>query len=408
MPRVPGIHTTKQRKNEVGKEKAGMIFMEKEKQKILVIDDEEVICDACSQILKQQGHDVQFAQDGDAGLECFSAFHPDVIFVDLKMPGISGIEVLEKIRAQDKNVVVVIITGYATIDSAVESMQKGAFDFLPKPFSQEELIILTRRALQRKRENLERQHLIQEKERMRQNFISLVSHELRTPMVAVMQYVELLLSGVPGEVTERQSEIYGRMKIRLNELLKLIDRWLRLSRIEELKIKEGFSEVSLKPLVDEAIDIVKSQAGDKDITIAVEHIDNDCVVTGDRDMIKEVFMNLLTNGIKYNRTGGTVKISEREQDGYYIFDFSDTGIGIPCSEIEQLGKEFYRIHTEGAAAGSGLGLAIVKKILDIHGGRLEIQSQKQKGSTFSVVLPKYDKEIQDQGEKDEKNENTDH
>lgn len=383
-------------------------MMNNDKKRILVIDDEEVICDACAQILSQEGHQVDTASGGMVGLEKFVRFAPDLIFVDLKMPGISGIEVLERIREYDKNVVVVVITGYATIEFAVESMQKGAFDFLPKPFSQEELLIITSRALQKKKENLEREYLIQEKERMRQNFIALVSHELRTPMVAVMQYVELLLSGVPGSVTSRQSEIYERMKIRLNDLLQLIDRWLRLSRIEELKIKEGFSDVTLATLIDEVIEMVQSQAQEKQVKISSVGIPSMLTINGDREMIKEVFTNLITNGIKYNRIGGSITIKRREDDEHHIFDFTDTGIGIAPTEVENIGREFYRIHKEGAAAGSGLGLAIVKKILDIHGGRLEVRSQEDQGSTFSVVLPKEETSLNDEGGKNEKNENNDH
>lgn len=357
------------------------------KPKILIIDDEAAICDACSQVLNESGYLVEMSFDGGNGLKKLDDFNPDVVFVDLKMPGMGGMDVLEKIREKDKNIVPIVITGYATIESAVESMKRGAFDFLPKPFTSEELRIITRRALEKRRISLEAEHFRVEKERMRQNFISLVSHELRTPLVAVMQYLEVLGGGIAGTVSSEQSKIVNRMKIRLNELLLLIDRWLKLSRIEELKLKEGFQDFVLATVINEVIDLVRPLAMKKNVELKVKPITDNSIVNGDKEMIKEVFTNLLSNGIKYNREGGSVVVEVKEEDKFLRIDVSDTGIGIPEQEIVNIGAEFYRIKREGIAAGSGLGLAITKKILEIHNGRLEIKSKLNQGSTFSVYLP---------------------
>ncbi|GAH46417.1 unnamed protein product, partial [marine sediment metagenome] len=112
---------------------------------ILVVDDEESMRDACSKILKKDGFLADTAKDGSAGLEKIEKNKPDLVLVDLKMPGISGMEVLEKIKEIDPNIISVVITGYSTVESAVEAMKKGAYDFLPKPFSPEELRIIIRR-----------------------------------------------------------------------------------------------------------------------------------------------------------------------------------------------------------------------------------------------------------------------
>lgn len=129
-----------------------------DESKILVIDDEQVICDACSQMFTKDGYLVETCLEGTSGLEKIDNFKPDVVFVDLKMPGMSGIEVLEKIREKDKNVVTVIISGYGTVESAVESLNKGAFDFLPKPLTPEKLKVITRRALAERKSLLEVEH----------------------------------------------------------------------------------------------------------------------------------------------------------------------------------------------------------------------------------------------------------
>lgn len=361
--------------------------------RLMVIDDETAICDACTQILTQEGYAVVTAHNGNDGLEKAREVRPDIVFVDLKMPGMSGLEVLDRIRELDKNIVPIVITGYATIESAVDSMKHGALEFLPKPFTPEELCIITKRAAEKHGMLVEAERLKKEKDDMRQNFISLVSHELRTPLVAVIQYMEVISGGILGPVPPEQGKVISRMKIRLNELLVLINRWLKFARIEELDIRDGFSDFDLKPVIDEAVEMVTPLAQDKKLKLvnASGSGASSSIVHGDREMIKEVITNILSNGIKYNREGGRVTVEMRLTGDKVIVDISDTGIGIPAEELAKVGSEFYRTKREGLAAGSGLGLAIVKKILDIHQGSLEIKSKLDLGSSFSIVLSKKEK-----------------
>lgn len=355
--------------------------------KVLIIDDETTICDACYEILTGKNLIVETAINGEDGLKKFEEFLPDVVFIDLKMPGISGMDVLKNIVERKINTIPVVITGYASIESAVESMKNGAFDFLPKPFTGEELVLITERAFEKKKLLDEKQKLEREKEMMRQNFISLVSHELRTPLVAVIQYLEVLTGGIAGSVSEQQKNILERMKIRLNELLDLINRWLKLARIEELSLKENFEKFSVDGIVDEVIDLLKPLAVDKGINIEKRPVCESTVVYGDKDLIKEVFINIITNGIKYNRKNGSLFVDFVKAGDDIAIDITDTGTGIPENELGRLGEEFYRVKREGIASGSGLGLAIVKKILDVHKGRLDIKSKLNEGSTFRVYLP---------------------
>jgi len=359
-----------------------------EPARIMVIDDEAVICDACAQILTDEGYEVVTANNGIAGLEKMKGSKPDVVFVDLKMPGMGGLEVLDRIRGIDKNIVTVVITGYATIESAVDSMKHGALEFLPKPFTPEELAIITWRAVEKHRITVEAERLKNEKEHMRQNFISLVSHELRTPLVAVIQYLEVLSGGILGTMPPEQEKVITRMKIRLNELLLLVNRWLKFARIEETDVRDSFTKFNLKPVIEESLELVKPLAAEKKIELVSSAGADINTVFGDREMIKEVITNIMSNGIKYNHEGGRLSVETMQTADAVIIDITDTGIGIPDEELARVGDEFYRTKREGLAAGSGLGLAIAKKILDIHGGRLEIKSRLDLGSTFSIVLPK--------------------
>lgn len=354
----------------------------------MIIDDEKSICDACVTVLNQSHYDVESSYTGETGLEKVKTFKPDIVFVDLKMPGMGGIDVIKNIRERDPYIVAVVITGYASIDSAVESMKTGAYDFLPKPFTPEQLRIIAKRALDKRRDTLEAERLRLEKEKMRQGFISMVSHELRTPLVAVVQYLEVLANSFAGSISEEQGKIVDRMKLRVTELLRLIDRWLKLARLEEIKLKEDFSTFEITPVIQEAIDLVMSAAVEKDVKIEYNAQSVNAMVNGDRDLLKEVFINLIGNGVKYNRTGGEVTVLTHEQGSYWVIDVSDTGVGIPASELPHVTEEFYRVKREGVAAGTGIGLAIVKKILDVHDGKLDVMSVLDKGSTFSVFLPK--------------------
>ena len=193
--------------------------MLEKKPVILVIDDEESMRDSCSQLLEKDGFLTGTAEDGSVGLEKIKEAKPDLVLIDLKMPGISGMEVLEKIKEIDPNIIPVVITGYSTVESAVEAMKKGAYDFLPKPFTPEELRIIIRRGLERRKLILETESLQKEKKLIEENFITMVSHQLRSPLVAIQQYFEVILAGIVGEVQEKPKEMILRSRNRLEGLL---------------------------------------------------------------------------------------------------------------------------------------------------------------------------------------------
>ncbi len=358
------------------------------KPRILIIDDEKAICDACYQVLAGEGYTVEVSQDGASGLRKLDDFKPDIIFIDLMMPGVSGTDVLAAVRERDSLIMPIVITGFATIERAVESMKMGAYDFLAKPFTPQQLRVITERALDRRNAALEAARLQQEKEKMRQNFISMVSHELRTPLVAVMQYLEVIRSGAAGTVADDQMRIVDRMNVRLSELLKMIDRWLKLTRIEDVHLRKDFLPCDLAMIIRDSIDTLKDAVDNMNIAVVFDTTSSESMVLGNPDMLKEVFVNLISNGMKYNKAGGRVDISLAEKEDFLVVDVSDTGVGIAEEDVPRVGEEFYRVKREGTAPGIGVGLAIVKKILDIHAGMLEIESKLNEGSKFSVFLPK--------------------
>ena len=173
-----------------------------DRPKILIIDDEEIVIDSCTQILKNGSFQIASASNGTDGLELMKEYHPDLVYVDLKMPGLSGFEVLDQIHEYDPTIVTVVITGFATVNSAVEAMKKGTYDFLPKPFTPDELRLITKRGLERRQLVLETIALRREKELLREHFAAIVSHELKSPLGAVQQNLYVLADDLSDIFTE--------------------------------------------------------------------------------------------------------------------------------------------------------------------------------------------------------------
>jgi len=357
---------------------------------ILVIDDEESMRDSCSQILTKDGFRAEVAENGSVGLEKIKELKPDLTLVDLKMPGISGMEVLEKTREIDPNIISVVITGYATVDSAVEAMKKGAYDFLPKPFTPEELRLIIRRGLERRKLILETESLRREKKLMEENFITMVSHQLRSPIVAILQYYEVILAGIVGDVSEKQKEMIQRAKDRLESLLNLINDWLDVARIDRGQIVDKLKPLSLKDVIKKVVEDMRPLAQKDEITLEFGHCSQNDLVQGDKETLEQVFSNLINNAIRYNKTKGQVLITIKENKDFIATEVQDTGIGIAKEHLPLIFEQFYRVSRgeDQKAKGTGLGLSIAKKIVEAHAGSIQVSSELGKGSTFTVLLPK--------------------
>jgi signal transduction histidine kinase len=356
---------------------------------ILVIDDEEAIRDSCCQVLSRAGYGTRTAENGNIGLEKITETKPDLVLVDLKMPGMSGMEVLEKIAEIDASIVCVVITGYATIESAVEAMKRNAYDFLSKPFTPDQLRIVVKRGLERRRLAIESERLRREKQMMRENFVTLVSHQLRSPLASVRQYFGVIREGFAGDVTDKQKQIIEKANKYLDDLMQLINDWLDMSRMDSGRIAEKFEPVALGPVLSEILELAKPLAETGKITLDLQLGHNSLEVRGDRESLKQAITNIVTNAIHYNRQGGTVAISTREQGNDLVVEICDTGIGISQDNLPFIFDEFFRVKSSETrhVAGSGLGLPIAKRIIEAHNGHIQVYSELGKGTTFSIFLP---------------------
>jgi two-component system sensor histidine kinase/response regulator len=358
------------------------------KHKIVVIDDEEVVLDSCTQVLAGGDCQVTTASNGAQGLKVVDESEPDLIFLDLKMPGLSGFEVLENIRVKHPHMVVIVITGYATVSSATEAMKRGAFDFLPKPFTPEELRLITLRGLEHRRLVQQTVALRREKELLRENFAAIVSHELKAPLGALQQNLYALTDELANQLSDSQKDLCQRLKTRLDDLLKLIHSWLRVFSVDIRKLKETFKPLSVADVVSKAIETVQPHATRKAIELQTAVAESLPRVDGDESSLTEVLVNVIGNAVKYSYPNGKVIVRAEAQGDQVHISVTDTGVGIAKEDLPFLFQDFVRGQAQPAGVtGCGLGLAISSRIVEVHDGSITVQSQPGKGSTFTIRLP---------------------
>lgn len=359
-----------------------------ERAKLLIIDDEEIVLDSCQQILAGNNFDIRTAQDGNVGVSLITEFQPDLVFVDLKMPGISGFEVLERINEVDPTIVAIVITGFATINSAVEAMQKGAFDFLPKPFTPDELRLITRRGLEKRKLVLETLALRREKEMLRNHFAAIVSHELKSPLAAVQQYLMALSSELSDQLSDDQTRRFERMQTRIDDLMKLIHTWLRAMTVDIDNIRENFGPTSIPDVVSKAVESVQSHAIRKNISIETSMQEKIAFVNGDEGTLVEAVVNLIGNSVKYSPIGSEIAVTVEETEDQIFIAVQDNGIGISEEDLPFIFEDFYTGKTkQNTEKSSGLGLALTRRIIEAHEGSISVESVLGQGSTFEICLP---------------------
>jgi signal transduction histidine kinase len=356
--------------------------------RVLIIDDEEVVLDSCTQILQGRNYSLATAPDGERGLEQVRQIGPDVVFVDLKMPGLPGLDVLEKIREIDPTIVTIVITGFATVSSAVDAMKRGAYDFLPKPFTPDEFRLITQRGLEKRKLVLETIALRREKELLKEHFAAIVSHELKAPLGAVQQNLYALIQETEGRLTAPQSERMQRMRGSIDALLKLIHTWLRLYTTDVEGIAQAFQPLTVADVVTKAVESVQPHAVRKDVEISPVVEDGLPQVLGDEGTLVEAVVNLLGNAVKFSRPGSRVVVRAGLQGNGVALSVEDTGVGIAREDLPLVFEGFFVGRSRQTdERGSGLGLAITRRIVEAHRGVITVESELGKGSTFLIRLP---------------------
>jgi signal transduction histidine kinase len=318
-----------------------------EPPRILVIDDEEGIRAGCRRALEPEGYIVETAATGQEGLRRFREGNFDMVLIDVVLPDMRGVDLLAPILEKDPDVVCVVITGYATVELAVQAIRSGAYDFLSKPFTADVLRMTVAQGLERRRLTLEARRLqkieeearelarakeeLERLDRFKTTFMLTVAHELRAPLNALQSFLWAILKGyIPPE---EQQEVLGRAVQRVQELLELVDDLLKLAAAKSEKGLEKREPVSLADVLEKVAPLFQKEAEAKGLAWAVE-VGARPVVRADPDQMAQVWSNLISNAVKYTPAGGRVRVALEERDGWAIGTVEDTGIGIPPQDLE--------------------------------------------------------------------------
>ncbi len=376
--------------------------------RVLVVDDEKEIRIFLNKALSRfGGFHVELAESGEEALHRLEKEPFDLVLTDLKMPKMDGLQLIAEIAKSKPETLTIMMTGHGTIDSALEAMKLGASDYITKPLNLDEMILRLRKVLEEKQRFVRLKDFADQLERtnqelrnidsMKSEFVSVASHELRTPLAAIKNAVQLMLSGKTGEINENQKKFLSMAERNINRLTNILNDLLNLSRIESGKIELKFENIALKEIIELAASSLRPHADVKSIQIEAELPESLPEIYGDQEKIEQILTNLIGNAIKFTPDGGkiliSIKPSSRDQTGGYgdmvAVSVKDTGIGIPPEHLDAIFEKFHQVEgsLHRSVSGTGLGLAITKGLVEAHQGKILVESEVGKGSTFTFTLP---------------------
>lgn len=361
---------------------------------VVMVDDEEALCLGVRRIIqKYKVHVPDVLVDADYEFRYFTSGEDylaylidggavDLLLLDLKLPGVGGMDVLDAMSAQGREVLTIMITAYATFETAVKATKLGAYDFLAKPFTPDELRYALRKATSQLILSKQALKLAEEKREIRFNFISVLAHELKAPLNAVEGYLNILRT----TEADQNLQMVERSIVRVDGMKKLIMDLLDLTRIESGQRERQIKRLDLYELAKASMELFAVDAERRGISVTLEG--EGVELMADPGEAEIVLNNLISNAVKYNRDGGVVTVRLSRKGDAVSIVVTDTGIGLTPEEAGKLFSEFTRIKNEQTVKilGSGLGLSTVRKIANMYDGEARVKSEPGVGSTFTVTL----------------------
>jgi two-component system, sensor histidine kinase and response regulator len=367
--------------------------------KVLVVDDEPGIRSGIDRILSKFtvgypfmdediGYTVYEAATGEEAIRIFHDNPPDIALLDNKLPGMGGVEVLEYIKRNQLNIEVMMITSFASLELAVKATNIGAYDFVPKPFTPQEL----RSSMENITKHLFLKRMTtkmnKEGKQIRFQFLSVLSHELKNPLNSIEGYLRMMQERQAGDEVASYDEMINRAIARIKGMRVLIMDLLDLTKLESGKKNREMQSIDLVKIARISSETMGPMAIQMEVDIQLDCPD-ELLVHADPEEMEIILNNLISNAVKYNKIGGTVFCRLKTLNNRLVIEVEDTGIGIPEDDVPTLFREFVRIRQKETKhiMGSGLGLSIVKRLIDLYDGTIEVASYPGKGSIFKAVLP---------------------
>ncbi len=394
--------------------------------RILIADDSKDVAAFLQGYLAQQGYEVEVAYDGETAVHLFNRQPFDLVLVDLQMPRLNGLGVLHRVKERAKDTPVIFLTGHASLDTALDALRHGAYDYLLKPLENVEQLQFTinRALLQRSleidnrrlldelkeantrleqkvaeqtRELREAYERLQSLDRMKSEFVSVVSHELRTPLSVILLASHVL--SAEGDVLppERRREHLANLQSYGRRLKRLVDNLLDFSLLERGELILETSLIDVTSVMREVVDAYLPRARDKGVTLQSVPPNTALSVMADSARLVNALSHLVDNAIKFTASGGRVVLGAHgpaQQPGggnrpHAVIAVADSGVGIPTERQHLLFKAFSQADMSDRRRfeGIGLGLALAHRIVAAHGGRITLKSEPGQGSTFAIWLP---------------------
>lgn len=349
--------------------------------RIVIVEDESIIALDLAEGLRRLGYEVPaIAASADEAFDAVMQHDPDLVLMDVRIQGdVDGIAAAARIR-KVKDVPVIFLTAFADAETLARAKQIQPFGYVLKPFEERELHILIETSIGR--HHLERA-LERSNAELRQ-FAHVAAHDLKEPLRTITGFLGRLEQRFGDQIPPKALESVQITRNAAERMRLLIDDLLAYA--ETGSDHEEAQQVSLNTVFQEAIRNLSAAVTESNATIAVGELPE---LRGYRRELLQLFQNLLSNAVKFRREGEPPRVdvsAEREGD-FWRFRVRDRGIGIAPEEHERIFRAFERLHGRSAYPGTGVGLAICQKVVEHHGGRLAVESEEGKGSTFSFTLP---------------------
>ena len=378
--------------------------------RLLLVDDEDHFRQTIAKRLAKRGLASEQAANGDECLSILDKKPMDVVVLDVKMPGMTGIEVLRNITAKYPKTEVILLTGQATASEGVEGIKSGAFDYLMKPIELEHLFnkilqayekILRLDAEQQEaeyRKQMEQQIMVCERLASLGTLAAGVAHEINNPLAIIRESAgwmqQLFAKDELKDIPRRDDFVKALAKVE-----KSVERASRITH--QLlgfvgKSESTLSEVNLTELIEEAIQLISHEAQNRDIRIVRQMEPSADTIWSDPYQLRQVLLNLLTNAIHAVNSDGTITITIEDVGDCRTITVSDTGQGIPRENLDKIFEPFFS--TKSPGQGTGLGLFVSRGIVEKLGGTIEVASKIGQGASFSITLPKQLKNTEDYNE----------
>jgi signal transduction histidine kinase len=370
---------------------------------ILIVDDDEVVREFMSATLEDAGFNVATAADGETALKLCIENPPDLVIADVLMPGMDGFQLCQELRRRPETgyIPILVATGLDDVPSIVKAFDVGATDFINKPIKwiilgyRVQYMLRTSRVAQELRENqvrlLSAKEAAESANRAKNEFLANMSHELRTPLNAVIGFSDVMHRQMLGPMPDRYLEYSKMIGQSGTHLLKIINSILDLAKADVSRLTLDEQEIEIADVVGFCEEMVRAMAERADVAFVIDIDEALPHVFADPTKLQQILINLLSNAIKFTPPLGTVTLMiGLDAEGDLLFRIKDTGIGIAADKIEVALAPFGQVDSclSRKYDGVGLGLPLTKILVELHGGRLDIESEVETGTVVTVRIPR--------------------